>query len=191
MPFGEKRVSYSQKSFAGELHLLTARHATPAELTRYRNLALNPYDSHENRWLCPHAAANVETRGEAVFAARNAIDGIAATAGHGAWPYQSWGINLNPDAEIRLDFGRMVCLDKAVLTTRADFPHDAWWIEGTLAFSSGEAITFPLTKTALPQVVEFAPQNTQWAVLKRLIKSDDPSPFPALSQLELWGYELG
>lgn len=55
---------------------------------------LNPYDSHETKGIYPHAQANVETRGEAVFAARNAIDGVFANWSHGEWPYQSWGINM-------------------------------------------------------------------------------------------------
>ena len=44
--------------------------------------------------------ANVETRGEAVFAARNAIDGIYENDAHGIWPYQSWGINRDPNAAL-------------------------------------------------------------------------------------------
>lgn len=187
IPFGEKRVCYSPKSFTGSCHLLTARRASDREAGAYRNLARNPLDCHENRCLFPHAQANVETRDEAVFAARNAIDGVLANAGHGVWPYQSWGINRDPSAELRVSFGRAVRLDKAVLTTRADFPHDAWWVAGTLAFSDGSEETFSLAKTALPQPVEFTARTVEWVVLKQLIKSDDPSPFPALSQLELWG----
>lgn len=191
IPFGEKRACYSPKSFVGDVHLLTARAATRQEISRYRNLAFNPYDCHENQRLYPHAAANVETRGESVFAARNAIDGVTANRGHGLWPYQSWGINQNPDAEMRVEFGRDVRIDQAVLTTRADFPHDAWWVKGTLAFSDGGEVSFPLAKTALPQTVQFPPRVVQWVMLKNLIKADIPSPFPALSQLEIWGMEEG
>ncbi|MDR2901014.1 MAG: carbohydrate-binding protein [Treponema sp.] len=189
IPFGEKRVCYSPKSFTGAMHLLSARRATRQEIQSYKNMALNPYDCHENAVLFPHSYANVETRGESVFASRNAMDGITANAGHGPWPYQSWGINRNPDAEMRIDFGRPVLIDKAVLTTRADFPHDSYWVSGTLEFSDKSSITFPLTKTELPQTIEFAPRVVTWAVLKKLIKADDESPFPALSQIEIWGTE--
>jgi hypothetical protein len=189
VPFGEKRVCYSPKSFAGELHLLSIRRACAREIAAYKNVAQNPLDCHENMVLFPHAYANVETRGESVFAARNAVDGIAANAGHGLWPYQSWGINRDPNAEMRIDFGRAVTVDKAVLTTCADFPHDSWWVSGTLAFSDGGAITFPLIKTNQPQMVDFAPRTVEWAVLCRLIKTNDESPFPALSQIEIWGTE--
>lgn len=41
-----------------------------------RNLAKNVMDQHGETNCYPHASANVETRGEAVFAARNAIDGV-------------------------------------------------------------------------------------------------------------------
>ncbi len=191
VPFGEKRAYYSPKSFTGAVHLLRARRATGQEIAAYKNLALNPLDCHENERLFPHSRANVETRGEAVFASRNAIDGICENRGHGHWPYQSWGINRDPSAEMRIDFGRLVCLDKAVLITRADFPHDSWWVSGTLEFSDGSAVNFPLIKTTAAQTVEFSARSVTWAALKRLIKADDDSPFPALSQIELWGREHG
>ena len=53
--------------------------------------------------MCIRDSANVETRGEAVFAARNAIDGIYENDAHGIWPYQSWGINRDPNAALTLD----------------------------------------------------------------------------------------
>lgn len=59
-----------------------------------------------------------------MFAARNAIDGVVANDSHGRWPYESWGINMQDDAELTLDFGRAVDFDRIVLYTRADFPHD-------------------------------------------------------------------
>lgn len=57
----------------------------------------------------PHATANVETRGESVFAAKNAIDGVRANRSHGEWPYESWGINMQDDAAMKLDFGDRYC----------------------------------------------------------------------------------
>jgi hypothetical protein len=62
-------------------------------------------------------------------------------------------------------------------------------VSGTLEFSDGSEITFPLTKTELPQTIEFAPRTASWVILKQLIKADDESPFPALSQIEIWGTE--
>ena len=78
VPFAEKRVCYSPRAFTGKRHLLTARYAAPEEISMYRNLALNPHDVHGDTTAFPHASANVETRGESVFAARNAIDGLKA-----------------------------------------------------------------------------------------------------------------
>ena len=104
------------------MHTLTARLATEEEILSYKNLALNVYDQHENSTSYPHAFANVETRGESVFAARNAINGNSVNYSHGKWPFESWGINQNPDAEMTVDFGRIVEIDKVVLTIRADFP---------------------------------------------------------------------
>ena len=102
IPFGEQAITYSPKSFQGSRHLIRARLARPEELAVRRNLALNCYDQHGETGYYPHASANVETRGEAVFAARNAIDGIFANSSHGEYPYQSWGINRDPNAALTL-----------------------------------------------------------------------------------------
>lgn len=190
VPFGEKRVSYSPKSFTGPVHLLWARAAAPAEVAARKNLCLNPLDSHGNTGLFPHAWANVETRGESVFAARNAIDGCRASAGHGPWPYQSWGINRDPEAALTVDFGRDVTVDELVFTLRADFPHDNWWVTAAVTFSDGWAFHPRFVKTGEPQSFPIPPRTVRWLRVDRLIPDPgDPSPFPALTQLEAWGVE--
>ncbi|BFH62995.1 carbohydrate-binding protein [Paenibacillus azoreducens] len=189
IPFDEKKISYSPKTFMGDLHTLTARLATEDEINAYRNLALNVYDQHENATCYPHAFANVETRGESVFAARNAINGNCVNFSHGKWPFESWGINQRDDAEMTVDFGRTVEIDKVALTIRADFPHDNYWERVTLAFSDGSKETLDLVKTHLKQTFKLAPRKVERVTIKELIKSDDPSPFPALSQIEVFGRE--
>lgn len=116
---------------AGELHLLTLKKCPDYLTKNYRNLALNVWDQHGLTTCYPHATANVETRGEAVFAAQNAIDGVTVNKSHGEWPYASWGINMQDDAQITIDFGRTVVIDRLVMYTRADFPHDNWRFTGT------------------------------------------------------------
>lgn len=188
VPFGEKRARYSPKNFMGNLHLLTARLATEEEILRYRNLAANPLDSHENSGLFPHAFANVETRGESVFAAPNAINENHANRGHGPWPYESWGINQQRDAQITVEFGRPVEIDKVSITLRAHFPHDSWWTQGTLRFSDGSSFTPHFVKSDQPQYFALEPRTITWVTLGELIKTtEDDSPFPALTQLEVWG----
>ena len=63
IPPADNRINYNPRSFTGSCHLLRAHLATPEEIAERRNLAFNPYDCHGNH-------------GEAVFAARNAVDGI-------------------------------------------------------------------------------------------------------------------
>lgn len=189
IPFGEKRSSYSPKVFGGNLHLIWARAATNEEIKEYKNLALNVMDQHEADGRYPHASANVETRGEAVFAARNAIDGVRENHSHGDWPYQSWGINRQEDARIRVDFGRKVLVDKIVLYTRSDFPHDNWWKQATVQFSDGSKLQWDLLKSDKAHVMKITKREIAWLELCNLIKSDDPSPFPALTQIEVYGVE--
>ena len=168
IPFGEQAITYSPKSFAGACHI---------------------YDEHGDTGFFPHAHANVETRGEAVFAARNAIDGIYENDAHGIWPYQSWGINRDPNAALTLDFGRPVTIDELRLTLRADFPHDAWWTQATVEFDDGSREVLELKKSAAPQCFAIAPRTVKSLKLFELIKAEDPSPFPALTQIEAWGVE--
>ncbi len=185
----ERRPNYSPRAFVGNSHLLRAREVPPEEAEKRRNLARNAYDQHENDTFYPHAHANVETRNEAVFAARNAIDGIYANSSHGNYPYQSWGINRDPNAALTLDFGRAVRADEVRLTLRADFPHDNYWVSAVLHFDDGTAETLSLVRTAQPQCFAFAPRLVRTCTLDTLIPADGPSPFPALTQFELWGTE--
>ena len=187
IPFGEKRICYSPKAFYGKRHYMYVKRAGEEEGQRYANLALNVYDGHGDTNCYPHASANVETRGESVFAARNAIDGVCENRSHGEWPYESWGINQRADAEMRVDFGREIETDKIVLYTRSDFPHDSWWTQATLTFSDGSMIKWDMEKSSKPHVLTFEKKKITWVSFSNLIKADDPSPFPALSQIEVYG----
>lgn len=189
IPFGEQRVVFSPKSFTGNCHLLRARVARPEELAARRNLAVNPYDQHGMTGMFPHSTANVETRGEAVFASCNAIDGIYENASHGVWPYESWGINRDPKAAWTLEFGRSVKVDEIRVTLRADFPHDSWWTQGEIVFPDGSVEVLHFEKTDKPQKFAIEPRTVTSLTFCNLIKADDPSPFPALTQFEAWGTE--
>ena len=187
IPPVDNRTNYSPKSFGGTCHLITARLASAEEIVMRRCLSFNPYDQHGDNGFFPHASANVETRNEAVFAARNAIDGIFENASHGEYPYQSWGINRDPNAQLTIDFGRPVTVDEVRLTLRADFPHDNFWERATVEFSDGSSEIIFLIKTAMTQIFHIAPRTISTAVLKNLIMAHDPSPFPALTQIEVYG----
>jgi len=189
VPFEERKASYNPKAFTGERHYLTLRRARAFEVGQYRNLAKNVLDQHGDRGCYPHAWANVETRGESVFAARNAIDGVLANTCHGEWPYESWGINRREDAQITLEFGREVDLDTVVLYTRADFPHDSWWTKVSMVFSDGSVEEWGLEKQTEPHVWRGEKHAIRWIRLEKLVKAEDPSPFPALTQIEVYGKE--
>jgi hypothetical protein len=189
VPFGAQATVYPPQAFSGNMHRLSVRLARRDEISNRRNLALNPYDTPDNHQIFPHAFANVSTRDEAAFFARNAIDGERAATGHGLWPYTSWGINRDPNATLTIEFGRPVMIDAVVLYLRADFPHDAWWQQASLSFDSAQTRTVTLEKTHKGQHFTFDPLYTERVKFHALIKADDPSPYPALSQIECWGYE--
>ncbi|MCR5108111.1 MAG: carbohydrate-binding protein [Lachnospiraceae bacterium] len=187
IPFSEGRKAYSPKAFSGDRHYLFVREALKEEIWSRRNQAINVCDHHDNKTAYPHASANVETRNESVFAARNAIDGIKANESHGEWPYSSWGINRDPDAKIKIEFGTAVLADEIVIYLRADFPHDSYFTEATLEFSDKSTICLRFEKTGEAQSFKFEPRETSYILIKDLKKADDPSPFPAITQIELYG----
>ena len=192
VPIDKKsREAYSPKVFSGNSHYLKARLATEEEINQYRNLALNPHDQKNESGVYPHAKANVETRNDATFFARNAIDGVIANESHGSYPYQSWGINQQKNAEITVDFGRTVEIDQLVIVLRADFPHDSYWTQVTAYFSDGSEHVLTLEKVLEPQDFHFQKRKVKWVKLGNLIKADDESPFPALTQLEVYGINVG
>jgi len=174
-------------AFQSKRHYVHVRRAKPFEIANYQNLAFNPHDQKDDTGAYPHAFANVETRDDATFFARNVIDGIYANNFHGSYPYQSWGINQQKDATLTLDFGRSVQLDALAFTVRADFPHDSYWTDISVQFDNELTRDFQLKKTSMPQYFTMEPVICHQLTLKHLIKDIDTSPFPALTQLAAYG----
>ena len=108
---------------------------------------------------------------------------------HDAWPYQAWSNNRDPKAELAVEFGRPVTIDELRLILRADYPHDSWWKNVTVRFSDGSHETLTLAMTAKAQVFPIKPRTITSLTLCELVKSEDPSPFTALTQIEAWGNE--
>ena len=187
VPAGEHRLAYAPGTFEAPRHVILAKALPEGAAARVRNLALNPADLRGDTDFFPHCRANVETRNEACFCARNVIDGVRLNTFHGEWPFQSWGIGAREDAWCELDFGRPVVAEKMALTLRADFPHDAYWTAGHAVLSDGTDVAFSLRKTGDRQWVPLGGRLVRTVRLERLVKSDDPSAFPALTQWEVFG----
>ncbi len=191
VPCFERLESYYPFAFTGERHYISIREAKEYEIRAYRNLALNPFDQHDDTGVYPHASSSNETRGESVFEARNVIDGLVATESHGEWPFDTWGVDTSQgDATLTVDFGRPVDIDEIRLYTRADFPHDSWWTQGTFLFSDGSKETVSMTKkTTEPHIFAISRKGITSVTICELVKAADDSPFPALTQIEVYGTE--
>ena len=184
---GDLPRMYPPFAFQGDSHLITLKEDTENE---YRNLACNPADQRHESGAYPHASANVETRDESIFFARNVIDGEHIADSHGSWPYGSWGIGGRADAAIRLDFGRAVRVDKTVLYLRADFKHSGYWKRATLHLSDGYEKTFDLLEFDGPQEVKLDGFHTvTWMRLDTLVKAEHPSSYQSLRQWEVYGQD--
>ncbi len=190
IPKGDFALAYPPQAFAGDMHILQIRPVSIDELRAHRNLALNPLDQRFYEGCFPHATANVETRDEPAFFARSVIDGLKFNHSHGNWPFQSWGIGGRDDAQITIHFGRTVRIDEVALTLRADFPHDSWWKHGMLTFSDGQQMTLSFEKTADTQYFPIGEHLVEWVRLSDLKKAKDLSPFPALTEWEVFGQEI-
>ena len=190
VPCGEHRLAYAPGLFEAPRHIIAASVLSEDQLYGVRNLSCNPADLRGDTDFFPHCTANVETRNEACFCARNVIDGIRLNTFHGEWPFQSWGIGAREDAWCLMDLGRPVIAEKMALTLRADFPHDAYWTAGHVVLSDGSDIFFELRKTGDRQWIDLGNRKISRLRLERLIKSDDPSAFPALTQWEIFGRDL-
>ena len=190
IPVGEHRLAYCPVAFQGARHIVTARVMTAQEISARRNIACNPSDLRGETDFFPHCTANVETRNEACFCARNVIDGMRHSDYHGEWPFQSWGIGAREDAWCLLDFGREIEADEMALTLRADFPHDAYWVAGHVVLSDGTDVAFDLEKTGERQYIPLGRHTLRWMRLERMQKSDDPSAFPALIEWEVFGRDV-
>ena len=59
-----------------------------------------------------------------------------------------------------------------------------------LVFSGGGTLEARMEKSVLPHVFSFEKKRVSWVKLRKLHKDEsDPSPFPALSQIEVFGSE--
>ena len=81
-------------------------------------------------------------------------------------------------------------IDRIILYTRADFPHDSWWEQATIRYSDGSTEKISMKKSILPHEFMIEKRKVSWIELCDLIKADDPSPFPALTQIEVYGNDL-
>ncbi len=181
--------SYPPKAFTGGKPALSVRPATATEIATERNLALNPYDVRGLSTFFPHATTNSECREDPVFAARNAIDGSTGKGGHGGWPDQSWGPDQRTDLWWKVDFGRLVEIDKLVLTVRSDFPHDKVWSSATLLFSDGSTEKITLRAVKESQSFTFEKRKASWVELTDLVQEKPPG-WCALSEVQAYGHEV-
>ncbi|OJG97542.1 hypothetical protein RV18_GL000823 [Enterococcus termitis] len=181
------RKASVETAFHSERHHIMVRQAHDFEIENYQNVSFNSHDQKEQSGAYPHAYANVETRDDAVFFAKNAIDGKYGNESHGSYPFASWGINQQADAALTIDFGRRVEIDWIRLLFRADYPHDSYWTEVTLAFSDGEELVVSTTNASTFQEIRFPLKETSQVTFKNLKKALDESPFPALTQIEVFG----
>lgn len=189
IPFCADRDGYPIQAFTGDCHWGYARVLDPRERSNFRNLALNSHDLMDQAAIYPHAVTNTGATNPR-FIARNAIDGTFQSIHHGRWPYESWGINGRDDAYLEIQFGRTVHAEQAAIVLRADFPHDSWWQQVRLVCSDGTDITARLEKTGMPQLVDLGGVDIEWIRLCDLVRADDPSPWPGLTQLMVLGHLL-
>jgi hypothetical protein len=181
-----KRKAMVDTGFASKRHHIMVRKAHHFEIRNYQNLSFNAHDQPQETGVYPHAIANVETRNEAVFFACNGIDGKLGNQSHGSYPFASWGINQQEDAELTIKFGRLVEVDWIRLLFRGDYPHDSFWTEVTFELGSVQKTVQTINSLDF-QEFTFEPVETDFVTIKNLKKMSDEALFPALTQIEVFG----
>lgn len=191
IPVNAKTKAYHPETFQGDSHTITMKTVSSDYLKTRRNLALNGLDKRWDTGYFPHASANVVTRDEPWFEAKNAIDGCLEREGHGSYPYQSWGGGLRDDLEFSLDFGRPVVVDEIVIYLRADYvdDHDINWESGVIEMSNGFVLDINMTKSSEGQSFTFPPQTITSFKFNQL-KREISAAFSALTQIEVYGVEV-
>ena len=154
----------------------------------YRNVALNPDDVQGYARCWPHASSNSEYHNMPAFAARNAIDGRTENAGHGD-QFPSWGPDKLRGLWWKVDFGRLVDIDKVILYVRADFPHDDCWHIATIEFSDGTRESIAVKKTGEPQEFKFEKRIVSHLRLTDLAE-DEPLGWCGFTEVQVWGRDV-
>jgi hypothetical protein len=157
-------------------------------LNPYRNVALNPEAAQGYARSWPHASSNSEYRDMPAFAARNAINGRTANKGHGG-KFPSWGPDKQKGLWWKVDFGRLVEIDKITLYIRADFPHDDNWQTATIEFSDGSRESIAIKRTAEPQEFKFEKRIVSSVRLTDLVEAE-PLGWCGLTEVQVWGKDL-
>ena len=201
------------QAFGGAKHVITARVPTKKEVFSYRNVACNPMDKRDPRgeedkagrhWpkkvaddMFPHASANSEWRHSCIYAARNAIDGhVDSTGNHHGWPRQNWGPYGNaggearPGAELKIDFGRDVEIDKLGVLVRYNPYQNNHFKEITVVFSDGSEAKINPKYHGERQAFEIDKRTVKWMKFTKL-KDKRPGGYAALTEVEAWGEPAG
>lgn len=178
-----------------DTNTITARVATEEDLQTRHNLARNSYDLKSATGSYPHVTTSTDCRNSPEFEGRNAIDGFHANKGHGTYPTQSWGPELQRDDPFdqqyfQVDFGREVYADEVRINIRADFPHDTYYTSATLEFSDGSTEEIQLRKTAKTMVFTFEPRETSYVRISNLrVVDHDGDDWAGITEFEVYGTE--
>ncbi|MEW6358865.1 MAG: hypothetical protein AB1696_21210 [Planctomycetota bacterium] len=193
IPAGPEARAYD--SFSSNREQIFTRALTPEEFASFRNIAANPADHPGSKGLFPHVTTNSVCRDDPVFAARNAIDGIAKPEGHGAWPHQSWGPDMKDGLWVRIDFGRPVEVEGVGVTLRADVPHDKFFQGATIVFPDKSEQKIAFQPHGKRQWFSFPRKTVTWIELRDFILPKEKG-WCAVAEIEVRGrdampYERG
>lgn len=146
-----------------------------------RNLAVNPnaYAYHLRSY--PRAVSNAHERYRPEYSPIWVLDGRTDNG-------KFWRPGRRTDAELTIEFGRAVEIDKAVLTLHLDENQTKTWESAALEFSDGSTVDLKLAPTALAQEFTFPKVITDRVTLKNLSERF-PLGDNGVAELEIWGQD--
>ncbi len=184
-PYDAALAAYDKESWTADRHHIVLEAADGYDV---RNIALNSIDKPESKNVYPHAWANMVTRNDPCFEAKNAIDGVCDNTSHGNYPYHSWAAGAREDMIYTIDFGAEVSIEKLTFYLRADFPHDTYWKALDVKFDDGSTATASFEMTADGQDLALdEPKITKTVTFINFKQAVEPLSWAALSQVEVYG----
>ena len=93
------------------------------------------------------------------------------------------GLTKTQKPVYELILGEKSSIDELGFILRGDYPHDSYWTKGIVTFSTGDSLEVDFEKLLSEQKIKISPREIEWLELNQLIKAEDESPFPALTQI--------
>ena len=145
-----------------------------------RNLALNRDATTFELTSYPYATSNSHWKYLDETSPKAVVDGVAQQDA------PCWKPNRRTDLWLKIEFGRQVDVDEAVITLAIPEAQSQSWKSDELLFDDGKKVRLELEFTTEPQRFKFDPKTTSAITLQDL-RQELPLADVGVAEIEIWG----